>query len=75
MKHGPLKTGNARGWLLKGAEGAPAVVCCCIVTAAIVRGSSISASRWNETTNFTILWPDLRGHGESAHEVDLARRA
>lgn len=52
----------ARGWLLRGAEGAPAVVL----------AHSYGADRsWllnlgvkiNESTNFTILWPDLRGHG------------
>jgi pimeloyl-ACP methyl ester carboxylesterase len=53
---------QARGWLLRGAEGAPAVVLL----------HSYGADRsWllnlgvkiNETSNFTILWPDLRGHG------------
>ncbi len=53
---------GARGWLLRGAEGAPAVVLL----------HSYGADRsWlfnlgvklNEATNFTILWPDLRGHG------------
>jgi pimeloyl-ACP methyl ester carboxylesterase len=53
---------QARGWLLRGAEGAPAVVLL----------HSYGADRsWlfnlgvklNEATNFTILWPDLRGHG------------
>ena len=30
----------------------------------------------NETTNFTILWPELRGHGEkSADRLDRTRRA
>ncbi|MGH9969224.1 MAG: alpha/beta hydrolase family protein [Pyrinomonadaceae bacterium] len=52
----------ARGWLLRGAEGAPAVVL----------SHRYGADRsWllnlgvkiNETTNFTILWSDLRGHG------------
>jgi len=54
---------NARGWLLKGAEGAPAVV---------LQHRYGGDRSWlfnlgvkiNETTNFTILWPDLRGHGE-----------
>jgi len=52
----------ARGWLLKGAEGAPAVV--------LVHRYGGDRSwlfnlgvKINETTNFTILWPDLRGHG------------
>ena len=54
---------NARGWLLRGAEGAPAVV--------LLHRYSGDRSwlfnlgvKINETTNFTILWPDLRGHGE-----------
>ena len=53
---------SARGWLLKGAEGAPAVV---------LQHRYGGDRSWlfnlgvkiNETTNFTILWPDLRGHG------------
>src|SRR5215213_11576969 len=56
--------GEARGWLLKGAEGAPAVV--------LLHRYSGDRSwlfnlgvKINETTNFTILWPDLRGHGEN----------
>ena len=55
---------QARGWLLKGAEGAPAVV--------LLHRYGGDRSwlfnlgvKINETTHFTILWPDLRGHGES----------
>lgn len=55
---------KARGWLLKGAEGAPAVV--------LLHRYGGDRSwlfnlgvKINETANFTILWPDLRGHGES----------
>jgi pimeloyl-ACP methyl ester carboxylesterase len=55
---------QTRGWLLKGAEGAPAVV--------LLHRYGGDRSwlfnlgvKINETTNFTILWPDLRGHGES----------
>ena len=51
-----------RGWLLKGAEGAPAVV--------LLHRYGGDRSwlfnlgvKINETTRFTILWPDLRGHG------------
>ena len=53
---------TARGWLLRGAAGSPAVVL----------EHRYGADRsWlfnlgvklNEATNFTILWPDLRGHG------------
>ncbi len=55
---------NARGWLLKGAEGAPAVV--------LLHRYGGDRSwlfnlgvKINDATNFTILWPDLRGHGET----------
>jgi pimeloyl-ACP methyl ester carboxylesterase len=55
---------NVRGWLLKGAEGAPAVV--------LLHRYGGDRSwlfnlgvKINDTTNFTILWPDLRGHGEN----------
>jgi pimeloyl-ACP methyl ester carboxylesterase len=51
-----------RGWLLRGAEGAPAVV--------LLHRYGADRSwlfnlgvKLNETTNFTVLWPDLRGHG------------
>src|SRR5215203_3828389 len=59
-----LDGGRARGWLLKGAEGAPAVV--------LLHRYGGDRSwlfnlgvKINETTGFTILWPDLRGHGEN----------
>jgi pimeloyl-ACP methyl ester carboxylesterase len=55
---------NARGWLMKGAEGAPAVV--------LLHRYGGDRSwlfnlgvKINETTNFTVLWPDMRGHGEN----------
>jgi pimeloyl-ACP methyl ester carboxylesterase len=55
---------RARGWLLKGAEGAPAVV--------LLHRYGGDRSwlfnlgvKINEATNCTILWPDLRGHGEN----------
>ena len=54
----------ARGWVLKGAEGAPAVV--------LLHRYGGDRSwlfnlgvKINETTSFTILWPELRGHGEN----------
>jgi pimeloyl-ACP methyl ester carboxylesterase len=53
---------TARGWLLRGAEGAPAVVF-------LHRyGGDRSwlfnlGIKLNEANGFTILWPDLRGHG------------
>jgi pimeloyl-ACP methyl ester carboxylesterase len=53
---------QARGWLLRGAPGAPAVI--------LLHRYGTNRSwffnlgvKLNETTNFTILWPDLRGHG------------
>ena len=54
---------DARGWLITGADGAPAVI--------LLHGYGADRSwllnlavKLNETTNFTVLWPDLRGHGE-----------
>jgi len=52
----------ARGWLLRGTEGAPAVV--------LLHRYGGDRSwlfnlgiKLNEANGFTILWPDLRGHG------------
>jgi len=54
----------ARGWLIPGADEAPAVI--------LLHGYGADRSwllnlavKLNETTNFTVLWPDLRGHGEN----------
>jgi pimeloyl-ACP methyl ester carboxylesterase len=54
---------DSRGWLIRGADGAPAVI--------LLHGYGADRSwllnlavKLNETTNFTVLWPDLRGHGE-----------
>ena len=53
---------RARGWLLKGAAGAPAVI--------LAHRYGVDRSwlfnlgiKINEGTGATILWPDLRGHG------------
>ena len=53
---------NARGWLLKGAAGGPAVI--------LSHRYGVDRSwffnlgiKINEATGATILWPDLRGHG------------
>ena len=53
---------RARGWLVRGAEGAPAVL--------LLHGYGADRSwllnlgvKLNETTNMTVLLPDLRGHG------------
>ncbi len=55
----------ARGWLLRGTPGGPAV---------IFQHKYGADRSWlfnlgiklNEATNFTILWPDLRAHGMNA---------
>ena len=55
---------RARGWLLKGAEGAPAVIL--LHRYGADRSFLFNLGvKINETTNYTILWPDLRGHGMS----------
>jgi pimeloyl-ACP methyl ester carboxylesterase len=53
---------RARGWLIRGAEGSPAVL--------LLHGYGADRSwllnlgvKINETTNMTVLLPDLRGHG------------
>jgi pimeloyl-ACP methyl ester carboxylesterase len=52
----------ARGWLLKGAEGAPSVVL--LHRYGADRSYVVNLGvKINEMTGFTILWPDLRGHG------------
>lgn len=55
---------QARGWLIRGADGSPAVI--------LLHGYGADRSwllnlavKLNETTNFTVLLPDLRGHGEN----------
>lgn len=53
---------SARGWLLRGAEGAPAVVF--LHRYGGDRSLLLNLGmKVNEATNCTILWPDLRGHG------------
>jgi pimeloyl-ACP methyl ester carboxylesterase len=54
---------RARGWLIRGTEGAPAVL--------LLHGYGADRSwllnlgvKINETTNMTVLLPDLRGHGQ-----------
>ncbi len=54
----------ARGWLLRGAEGAPAVVL--LHRYGADRSWVLNLGvKLNEATDFTILMPDLRGHGEA----------
>jgi len=55
---------EARGWVIRGAEGAPAVIL--LHSYGADRSWLLNlAVKLNETTNFTVLWPDLRGHGEN----------
>lgn len=57
----PDKT-HARGWLLRGTEGAPAVIL--LHHYGADRSWLLNLGvKLNETTNFTVLWPDMRGHG------------
>ncbi len=52
----------ARGWLLRGVEGAPAVIF--LHRYGGDRSMLFNLGiKVNEANNFTILWPDLRGHG------------
>jgi len=55
---------QARGWLFRGVEGAPAVVL--LHKYGADRSWLLNlAVKLNESTNFTVLCPDLRGHGEN----------
>jgi pimeloyl-ACP methyl ester carboxylesterase len=53
---------TARGWLLRGAEGQPAVIM--LHRYGADRSWLLNLGiKINETTGYTVLWPDLRGHG------------
>lgn len=55
---------QARGWLLRGTANAPAVVL--LHRYGADRSWLLNLGvKLNEATNFTILWPDIRGHGEN----------
>jgi len=54
---------RSRGWLILGAEGSPGVIL--LHRYGADRSWLLNlAVKINETTSFTVLWPDLRGHGE-----------
>jgi pimeloyl-ACP methyl ester carboxylesterase len=54
---------EARGWLLRGAEGAPAVIL--LHSYGTDRSWLLNLGvKINEATGATVLWPDLRGHGQ-----------
>ena len=56
--------GSTRGWLLRGAEGAPAVILLHKFGADRSHVLNLGV-KLNESTNFTVLMPDQRGHGEN----------
>jgi pimeloyl-ACP methyl ester carboxylesterase len=54
---------QTRGWLLRGAEGAPAVIL--LHKYGADRSYTLNLGvKLNESTNFTVLMPDQRAHGE-----------
>lgn len=55
---------KARGWLLRGDVNKPAVILLHKYDADRSWVLNLGV-KLNEATNFTILWPDLRGHGEN----------
>jgi len=55
---------EARGWLLKGDSGNPAVLLLHKYGADRSHVLNLGV-KLNETTNFTVLMPDLRGHGNA----------
>ena len=55
---------NARGWLLRGAQDAPAVILLHKYGANRSHVLNLGV-KLNEATNFTILMPDQRGHGQN----------
>ncbi|HEX8719171.1 MAG TPA: hypothetical protein VF736_00885 [Pyrinomonadaceae bacterium] len=55
---------QARGWLVRGAEGSPGVLL--LHRYGADRSWLLNLGvKLNETTNMTVLLPDLRGHGEN----------
>lgn len=55
---------KARGWLLRGTENAPAVIL--LHSYGADRSHVLDLGvKLNEATDFTVLMPDLRGHGEN----------
>jgi len=56
---------SSRGWLLRGGENAPAVIL--FHKYGADRSYVLNlAVKLNESTNFTVLMPDMRAHGENA---------
>ncbi len=61
----PNRDGSStRGWLLRGSDGAPAVIL--LHKFGADRSYVLNLGvKLNESTNFTVLMPDQRGHGEN----------
>lgn len=57
---------TARGWLLRGVPGAPAVILLHAYGADRSYVLNLGV-KLNEATDFTILMPDQRGHGDTPH--------
>ena len=57
---------SSRGWLLRGAENAPAVILFHKYGADRSYVLNLGV-KLNESTNFTILMPDMRAHGDTPH--------
>ncbi|MBP6005209.1 MAG: hypothetical protein KA746_17405 [Pyrinomonadaceae bacterium] len=57
---------TSRGWLLRGAENAPAVILFHKYGADRSYVLNLGV-KLNESTNFTVLMPDLRAHGDTPH--------
>ncbi|RMH32984.1 MAG: hypothetical protein D6687_09095 [Acidobacteria bacterium] len=55
---------QARGWLLRGAQGKPAIILLHHYGADRSHVLNLGV-KLNEATDFTILMPDLRGHGQN----------
>lgn len=62
---------TARGWLLRGAENAPAVILMHRYGADRSHVLNMGV-KMNEATDFTILMPDARGHGENSASRDTS---
>ena len=68
----PNRDGStARGWLLRGADGAPGVLL--LHKYGADRSHLLNLGvKLNESTNFTVLMPDLRAHGENPAVVNAS---
>lgn len=57
---------SARGWILKGAEGAPAVIMLHRFGGDRSWVFNLGIKLSESGANYTVLWPDLRAHGRDA---------